>query len=118
MWAVLTQRVLLMSELVQMVGAGDFAAVTQSGVVLVDFFAEWCRPCKMQAPILEQIAPGFEGRVKIIKVNTEHAQNIASQFGVESIPTLVILKDGEKVDRFVGLQQAETLKAALEKAIG
>jgi thioredoxin 1 len=107
-----------MSDLIQVVGAGDFEAATQSGVVLVDFFATWCRPCRMQVPILEQIAPAYEGRVKIIKVDTDHAQDVAMRFGVQSIPTLVILKNGEKVAQFVGLQQAETLKTALDKTLG
>ena len=106
-----------MSDLVQVVEADDFAAATQFGVVLVDFFATWCRPCRMQLPILEQIVPYFEGRAKIIKVDTDKAQDIAVRYGVQSIPTLVILKNGAKVEQYVGLQQAETLKAALEKAI-
>jgi len=107
-----------MSDLIQVVGADDFEAMTNSGVVLVDFFAAWCRPCRMQLPILEQIAPEFEGRAKIVKVDTDHAQNVAVRFGIQSIPTLIILKNGEKVAQFVGVQQAETLRDALEKAIG
>jgi len=107
-----------MSDLIQVVEADDFATVTQSGVVLVDFFAVWCRPCRMQLPILEQLAPDFEGRAKIIKVDTDRAQSVAVRFGVQSIPTLIVLKDGEKVAQFVGVQQAETLRAALEKVIG
>ena len=107
-----------MSDLIQVVGADDFEAVTRSGVVLVDFFAAWCRPCRMQVPILEQIAPDFAGKAKIIKVDTDHAQNVAVQFGIQSIPTLIILKNGEKVAQFVGVQQAETLRTALTKAIG
>jgi len=107
-----------MSDLIQVVGADDFEAATQSGVVLVDFFAVWCRPCRMQLPILEQLAPDFEGRAKIIKVDTDHAQSVAVRFGIQSIPTIVVLKNGEKVAQFVGVQQAEILRAALEKAIG
>ena len=107
-----------MSDLIPVVGADDFEAATQSGVVLVDFFAAWCRPCRMQLPILEQLAPDFEGRAKIIKVDTEQAQSVALLFGVQSIPTLIILKDGKKVTQFVGVQQAETLRNALETAIG
>ena len=103
---------------IQIVGSNDFVAATRSGVVLVDFFASWCRPCRMQLPILEQIALDFEGRAKIIKIDTDQAQDVAVQYGVQSIPTLVILKNGEKVAQFVGMQQAGTLKAALEKAIG
>jgi thioredoxin 1 len=107
-----------MSDLIQAVGANDFDAATRSGVVLVDFFATWCGPCKRQLPILEQIAPDFIGKAKIIKVDTDQAQDIAMRFNVQSIPTLVLMKDGEKVVQFVGMQQAATLKAALEKAIG
>ena len=106
-----------MSDMIEVVGSNDFDAVTQSGVVLVDFFATWCRPCVMQSPILEKIAPEFSGKAKIIKVDTDKSQDIALRFGVSSIPTLVLLKNGEKVSQFVGLQQADTLKSALEKAI-
>jgi len=107
-----------MGDHIQMVEAGDFEATTKSGVVLVDFFAAWCRPCRVQLPILEQLAPDFEGKVKFVKVDTDHAQEIAIRFGVQSIPTLVILKNGAKVAQFVGVQQAETLRAALDRAIG
>ena len=107
-----------MSDLIQIVGADDFDTVTKSGVVLVHFFAPWCGPCRRQLPILEQIAPDFEGRAKIIKVDTDKAQSVAVRFGVQNIPTLIILKDGAEVARFVSIQQAETLKNALEKAIG
>ena len=72
----------------------------------------------MQTPILEQIAHDFEGRAKIVKVDTDQSQDIAVRFGIQSIPTLFILKNGAKVEQFVGTQQAETLKAALERAIG
>ena len=107
-----------MSDLIQVVGADDFDTVTNSGVVLVDFFAAWCRPCRMQLSILEQLAPDFEGRAKIIKVDTDQAQNIAVRFGIQNIPTLIILKNGKTVAQFVGIQQAEALRDALEKAIG
>ena len=106
-----------MEDIVKVIGSDDFAAVTQSGVVLVDFFAVWCRPCRMQLPILEQMSRDFEGKAKIFKVDTDKSQDIAVQYGIQSIPTLIILKDGEIIKQFVGLQQAETLKAALENAI-
>ena len=107
-----------MSNLIPIIESNDFDAATQSGVVLVDFFATWCRPCQMQLPILEQILPDFVGRAKIVKVDTDRAQDVAVRFGVQSIPTLIILKNGSVHDRFVGIQQAEALKAALEKALG
>jgi len=107
-----------MSDLIQVVGSHDFDTVTQTGVVLIDFFATWCRPCRMQLPILEKVASNFEGRAKIVKIDTDQSQDIAVRFGVQSIPTLVLLKNGQKVSQFVGLQQMETLTTALENAIG
>ena len=107
-----------MSDIIPIVGSNEFDAATQSGLVLVDFFATWCGPCRRQVPILEQIAPEFEGRAKIIKVDTDLAQDVAVRFGVQSVPTLVLLKDGKTVGQFVGLQQAEALRSILEKALG
>ena len=92
-----------------------FAAETQSGIVLVDFWAPWCGPCRMQGPILEQVVGKVAG-AKIAKVNVDEAGGLAAQFGVQSIPTLVVLKDGKVVKQFVGVQQAPTLVAALEAA--
>ena len=93
----------------------NFAAETKSGVVLVDFWAPWCGPCRMQGPILEQIVGKVPG-AKIAKLNVDEAPAQAAQFGVMSIPTLIVLKDGRPVKQFVGVQQASTLVAALEAA--
>ena len=107
-----------MSDTIQVVGSTDFDAAIQTGVVLVDFYAEWCGPCRRLVPTLEQVAADFEGRAKIIKVNTDKAQDIAVRFGIQSIPTLIIFKNGEKVALYNGVQSPEVLKAALEGAIG
>ena len=93
----------------------NFAAETQTGVVLVDFWAPWCGPCRMQGPILEQIVGKVAG-AKIAKLNVDDAPAIAAKYGVQSIPTLLVLKNGEIAKQFVGVQQASTLVAALEAA--
>jgi thioredoxin 1 len=93
----------------------NFAGETKTGVVLVDFWAPWCGPCRMQTPILEQIVGKVAG-AKIAKLNVDDAPAQAAKFGVMSIPTLIVLKDGQSVKQFVGVQQASTLVAALEAA--
>lgn len=95
--------------------ANNFEAETKSGIVLIDFWAQWCGPCRMQTPILEQIVGKVEG-TKIAKLNVDDAPTVAAKFNVMSIPTLLILKDGEAVNQFVGVQQADTLVAALQAA--
>lgn len=93
----------------------NFESETKTGAVLVDFWAPWCGPCRMQTPILEQIVGKVDG-AKIAKVNVDEAPALAAKFGVQSIPTLVVLKDGRPVKQMVGLQQAATLVAALNAA--
>ena len=106
-----------MSELVKVIETIEtFDTLTQSGMVLVDFFATWCRPCRMQGPILEQLAPAVAGKATLVKVDTDKLPTLAQKFDVASIPTLVLLKNGQVVERFVGLQQASTLQDAIESA--
>ena len=93
----------------------NFEAETKSGTVLVDFWAPWCGPCRMQTPILEQIVGKVPG-AKIAKLNVDNAPAVAAKFGVQSIPTLIVLKDGKTAKQFVGVQQASVLVAALEAA--
>ena len=88
------------------------------GVVLVDFWATWCGPCRMQGPIVEQVAEQLKGKVVVGKLDVDAAQNVARKFGIESIPTLILFKDGKLVQQFVGVTQAEPLVAAITSAIG
>lgn len=87
----------------------NFNSNIKSGVVLIDFWAGWCAPCKMIAPILNVIAEKESDKVKITKVNVEHEQALAKKFKVRNIPTLVIMKDGKEVKRLVGMKSKRTL---------
>ena len=90
--------------------------VLQSAVpVLVDFWAEWCGPCKMLGPVLEELAGEYVGRVKVGKVNIDEHQKVASDYGIRAIPTLLLFKDGEVAEQIVGLRSKRDLKASLDK---
>ncbi len=94
-----------------------FAAESvKEGLVLLDFYADWCGPCRMLGPILEQLAAEFGDKVRIGKINIETSPDLAAKFGVQNIPALFILKNGEKVREFVGIQSKAKLLDALKEA--
>lgn len=107
-----------MAGIVQDLTDSTFDATVKTGVTLVDFWAPWCPPCRMQGPIVEKIAGNVGGRAVVAKVNVDEQGESAAKYGVSNIPTIVILKDGKEVSRFVGLQSEDTLRAGLDAACG
>lgn len=93
----------------------NFTQETSEGLVLADFWAEWCGPCKMVAPVLEDIDAEMSDKVKIVKLDVDENQETAGNFGVMSIPTLIFFKDGEVVDKVVGYQPKEALVEVINK---
>lgn len=92
------------------------AEVLESSLpVLVDFWAPWCGPCRMVAPVVSEIADQYDGKVKVVKLNTDDNPGVASQYGIRSIPTLMIFKGGQRVDMVVGAVPKTTLAQTVEK---
>jgi thioredoxin 1 len=85
--------------------------------VLVDFWAPWCEPCKMLAPIIEEIANDYAGKAKICKLNTDEARDSAIEFGISAIPTTILFKDGQVQKKWVGLTSKKDLTAAINKLL-
>jgi thioredoxin 2 len=92
--------------------------ITASVPVLVDFWAPWCGPCRMVSPIVEQIGREFAGRLKVVKLNVDEAPAIAGRYRVQGIPLLVVIADGEEVDRLVGAVPAAQLRGVVERHAG
>ena len=94
----------------------NFDTEIKQGITLVDFWAPWCGPCMMQGPILEGVAEKVGNKAKIGKLNIDNAPSVAGKFGIVSIPTLILFKDGAQVQRFVGVRQEEELIAEIDAA--
>jgi thioredoxin 1 len=94
--------------------ASNFNEVVKDGVVMVDFWAPWCGPCRMIGPIVNELAQEYEGKAKICKVNTDEEQDIAIRFGIRSIPTILFFKDGQLADHMIGAASKDVFKYKLD----
>jgi len=108
-----------MAAVAEITQANFESDVLQSDLpVLVDFWAPWCGPCRLVSGVVDELAQDYDGRVKVVKVNTDDQAAIASQYGIRSIPTLMVFKDGQAVDRVVGAVPKGTLAQTLDKYTG
>ena len=105
------------SAAVKELNDSTFEAATASGVSLVDFWAPWCGPCRMQGPIVDELASEIGDKATIAKVNVDDSPSIAAKFGIRSIPTIYIMKDGQVAEQFVGVQTKENLQKAINKQL-
>lgn len=94
---------------------GEFESFIKEGLVLVDFFADWCMPCVMMGPIVDEVSENFKGKIKFGKVNIEDNNALAQKHGVRSIPHFILFKEGKQIESFVGGMSAEDFEEKLEK---
>lgn len=107
-----------MGALIEVTGANfDSEVIRDNGLVLVDFWAPWCGPCRMQTPILEKLAKSGELNIKIAKFNTDNDPSLAQQYNISSIPTMILFRAGKEIERLVGVQPEAVLKEKLKKAV-
>lgn len=98
----------------KIINSEEFVEETKEGIVLVDFFANWCGPCRMLSPVLEEIEEDVEG-IRVVKIDTDENAPLAMKYGVQSIPNVIVFKDGVAVDRMIGFQSKEDIMETIEK---
>jgi thioredoxin 1 len=89
----------------------------EKGVILMDFSADWCAPCKAQEPIIKKLTKKYHNRASIIEINIDEHKNLATKYMVQSIPTLILFRDGKEIKRFIGLQSEPTITKSLDDAL-
>ncbi len=104
------------SEKIVHLGEGDFDATIKDGLTLVDFWAEWCAPCLALGPTMDELAESYPEKLRVAKVNIDSEPNIPTKFGIRGIPTVILFKDGEQVDMFVG-NSPQKIKEMVEKVV-
>lgn len=104
------------SDLIEHLTVQNFAHKTSKGVVLVDFWADWCMPCKMMAPILNEVAEATEGTATVYKLNVDEQQQVAAQYGIRSIPTMILFRDGKVVERIIGVKPRDYIISSINNA--
>ena len=97
------------SQKIRVLNDQNFSNTIKKGTILVDFWAAWCMPCKMMVPVLNELAEESDGRFTVGKLNVDEARKTASHFGIRSIPTMIIFRNGKEVDRIVGVKQKDFL---------
>ena len=102
------------SENVKILDGSNFNSVVGKGVSLIDFWAEWCGPCKVQGPIVDDLADEIGDKANICKLDVDSNQHIARKFGIQNIPTILVLKNGKPVERFVGVKPKQVLMKAIQ----
>lgn len=105
------------SDLIKLLNDDNFDSGVAQGVVLVDFYADWCGPCRMLTPIVEELAKEMSGKVTIAKVDTDQSVDVAARHEVTSIPTLILFKDGQVIKRIVGLKDLDALRQMINTAL-
>lgn len=105
------------SEKLTILSDATFKKQISKGVSLVDFWADWCRPCKIQGPVVSEIADEMSDKAKICKLDVQHNQRVAGELGIKGIPTIMIFKDGKMVNRFVGVKTKNVLMKGLKAAL-